>query len=222
MENLVLITSIINPPNTPLSYGVRSIFNTDQRFEQTKLTIHSVKEKIPNATIFIVECSELNEEQNDYFLENSTYFLNLYNNENLRANMHSDSKSLCEGTMTFCALEFLLQNDIKFDNLIKISGRYYLSDDFDCKLFNNSGIVIKYINNDINNVFTGLYKLPRSCIEKLKLFLQNNVNKMISYIGYEVLFAEFIKEKCIDIHIDNHTVLGLSGYVSVSGDLYNG
>jgi hypothetical protein len=220
MENLVLITSIINPPNTPLSYGVRSIFNAEQRFEQTKITIHSVKEKIPNSKIFIVECSELNQEQKNYFLENSTYFLNLYNNETLRANMHSDSKSLCEGTMTFCAVDFLLQNDIKFDNLIKISGRYYLSENFDYNNFNNDELVIKYINNDINNVFTGLYKLPRSCTEKLKLFLQNNVNKMMSYIGYEVLFAEFIKTQ--EINKNNVSPIGLKGYVSVSNEFFNG
>lgn len=220
MENLVLITSIINTPSTPLSYGIRSVYNTEQRFEQTKLTIQSIKEKIPNSKIFIVECSELNEEQLNYFQQNSSYFLNLYNNEELRANMQSDSKSLCEGTMTFCALDFLLQNDIKFDSLIKISGRYYLSENFDYNNFNNDELVIKYISNDINNVFTGLYKLPRSCTEKLKLFLQNNVSKMLSYIGYEVLFAEFIKTQ--EINKNNVSPIGLKGYVSVSNDFFNG
>uniref|UniRef100_A0A6C0JEZ0 Uncharacterized protein n=1 Tax=viral metagenome TaxID=1070528 RepID=A0A6C0JEZ0_9ZZZZ len=220
MENLVLITSIINTPSTPLSYGIRSVYNSEQRFEQTKLTIQSIKEKIPNSKIFIVECSELNEEQLNYFLQNSTYFLNLFNNEELTAKMHSNSKSLCEGTMTFCALDFLLQNDIKFDSLIKISGRYYLSENFDYNNFNNDELVIKYINNDINNVFTGLYKLPRSCTEKLKLFLQNNVNKMMLYIGYEVLFAEFIKTQ--KINKNNVSPIGLKGYVSVSNEFFNG
>jgi hypothetical protein len=220
MENLVLITSIVKTPNTPLSYAVRSIYTHDQRFEQTKLTIQSIKEKIPNSKIFIVECSDLDEEQNNYFLQNSNYFLNLYNYENLRANMQSDSKSLCEGTMTSCALEYLLQNDIKFDNLIKISGRYYLSENFDYTKFNNNDIIIKYINNDINNVFTALYKIPRTCIESFNLFLQNNINRLISYIGYEVLFAEFIKLQEINkINIDP---IGLKGNVSVSSDFYDG
>jgi hypothetical protein len=222
MENIVLITSIIKTPNTPLSYAVRSVFNTEQRFEQTKLTIQSVKEKIPNVNIFIVECSELDEEQSNYFLQNSSYFLNLYDNENLRANMHSDSKSLCEGTMTLCALDFLLQNDIKFDNLIKISGRYYLSENFDYNNFNNDKLVIKYIDNDRSSAFTALYKLPKSCIEHFKMFLQNNVNKMISYIGYEVLFAEFIKSQEKTINKISINPIGLKGYVSVSNDFYNG
>ena len=37
MSNLVLITSVINTPNTPLSYSkIRSVFTREQRFEQTK------------------------------------------------------------------------------------------------------------------------------------------------------------------------------------------
>ena len=220
MENLVLITSIIKPPNTPLSYGIRSIYTPHQRFEQTKLTIQTIQEKIPNSTIFIVECSDLDEEQTNYFLQNSNYFLNLYNYENLRANMHSDSKSLCEGTMTICAMDYLLQNNIKFDNLIKISGRYYLSENFDYNNFNNDKLVIKYIDNDRTNAFTALYKLPRICIESFKLFLQNNVNKMMSYVGYEIIFAEFIKSQ--EINKININPIGLKGNLSVSNDFYDG
>ena len=39
MNNLVLITSIICTPNTPLSYtNTRSVYTHDERFEQTKRT----------------------------------------------------------------------------------------------------------------------------------------------------------------------------------------
>ena len=68
MINLVLITSIVNTPNLPLSYTTtRSVFTTEERFTQTKKTILSVKEKIPNCKILIVECSKLSEEQYEYF-----------------------------------------------------------------------------------------------------------------------------------------------------------
>ena len=90
MANLTLITSIINTPNTPLSYtNVRSIYTKDERFEQTKKTIQTVKEKIPNAKIFIVECSNLTQEQNEYFTQNSDYFLNLINDEQKKSNIYS-------------------------------------------------------------------------------------------------------------------------------------
>ena len=36
MSNFVLITSVINTPNTPLSYSaVRSVFTRKERYEQT-------------------------------------------------------------------------------------------------------------------------------------------------------------------------------------------
>jgi hypothetical protein len=220
MENIVLVTSIIKPPNTPLSYGVRSVYTSEQRFQQTKLTIQSINEKIPDAKIFIIECSDLNEDEINYFSQNSTYFLNLYNNVNLRNLMHSNSKSLCEGTMTISALDFLIQNNIHYDNLIKVSGRYYLSENFNINNFMNNDIVLKYIDNNTNNVFTGLYKIPKKYVENLNLFLKNSYNKMISFIGYEVLFSEFIQTlPCIKININP---IGLKGYVSVSNDFYNG
>lgn len=220
MENIVLVTSIIKPPNTPLSYGVRSVYTSEQRFQQTKLTIQSINEKIPHAKIFIVECSDLNEDEVNYFSENSTYFVNLYNNINLRNLMHSNSKSLCEGTMTISALDFLIQNNIQYDNLIKVSGRYYLSENFNINNFMNNDIVLKYIDNNTNNVFTGLYKIPKKYVENLNLFLKNSYNKMISFIGYEVLFSEFIQTlPGIKININP---IGLKGYVSVSNNFYNG
>ena len=48
MNNLILITSVINTPNKPLSYTKnRSVFTRNERFEQTKKTILTVREKVP-------------------------------------------------------------------------------------------------------------------------------------------------------------------------------
>lgn len=219
MKNLVLVTSIIKPPDIPLSYAVRSVFTSEERFEQTKLTIQSIKEKIPDSEIFIVECSDLNENELNYFLQNSHYFLNLYNTE-YRDNMHSTSKSLCEGSMTLCALDCILQQNIEFDNLIKISGRYYLSENFNYNNFNNDKIVIKYIDGNTENVFTALFKLPNRDVLTLKNFLNKSIHKMINYVGYEILFAEFVKTQSFPII--NIDPIGLKGYVSVSNDFFNG
>ena len=149
MNNLVLITSVICTPNTPLSYtNARSVYTHEERFEQTKRTIESVKQKIPNLKILLVECSNLSFDQEEYLKKNTDYFLNLYNNEKIRKNTSGVSKSLGEGTMTLCALQYLIDNNIGFNNLIKISGRYWLSDNFDYNKFNNNNIVIKYIDNN--------------------------------------------------------------------------
>lgn len=221
MNNLVLITSVICTPNTPLLYtNDRSVYTHEERFEQTKRTIESVKQKIPNLKILIVECSNLSFDQEEYLKKNTDYFLNLYNNEKIRKNTSSVSKSLGEGTMTLCALQYLLDNNIGFNNLIKISGRYWLSDKFDYNKFNNNNVVIKYIDNNKDNVFTALYQLPRESIINFKIFLENKFTEMIKCIGYEVLFAIFIKsEGKITVNLNP---IGLEGYVSVAKEFYSG
>jgi hypothetical protein len=221
MNNLVLITSVIKTPNKPLSYiNTRSVYTHEERFDQTKKTIQSIKEKIPNAKIFIVECSDFDDEQNEYLKNNCDYFLNLYENETLRNDIYDISKSLGEGTMTYCALKNIVDKNIEFDNLIKISGRYWLSTNFNYNNFDNNNIVIKYIDNNVNNVFTGLYKLPKENVNKLIIFLNNNVSTMRQCIGYENLFANFIQLQNISVISLNS--IGLEGPVSVSTDYYNG
>jgi len=221
MNNLVLITSVICTTNIPLSYtNNRSVYSHEERFEHTKKTIESIKEKIPNSKIFIVECSELNIQQTDYLIQNCDYFLNLYNNELIRDYTRSVSKSLGEGTMTLCALNYIIDNNIVFDNLIKISGRYWLSNKFDYTNFNNNDIIIKYIENNNDNVFTALYKLPKSSIINYKIFLESRLNDMKNCIGYEMLFGIFIKAE--NKIIKNIDPIGLEGYVSVAKEFYSG
>jgi len=219
---LVLITSVINTPNLPLSYtNDRSIHTMEQRYEHTKITIKSIREKIKDSFIFIVECSLLPDEYTKYLKENADYFLNLYEDEISRNNIYSISKSLGEGTQTFKALEFIHNNNIKFDNLLKISGRYWLSSSFDVDKFCNNKICIKYIDNNIDSVFTALYKLPFEYTLFFYKFLSLKEDDMRRCIGYESLFAEFIK------NIDKEQIvsfqkIGLAGYVSVSTDFYDG
>jgi hypothetical protein len=218
MNNLVLITSVICTPNIPLSYiSTRSVFTHEERYEQTKKTIASIRKQIPNSKIFIVECSDLNTEQNDHLIENTDYFLNLYDDEHIRKNIYSKSKSLGEGTMTIKAIEFIKKNNITFDNFFKITGRYWLSNNFNYDNFDNTEIQVHYINNDTNNGCTSLYKLHYINIDDFYHFLLNNIENMIKCIGYEVLFAMFLKQnnKNNIIHLNK---IGVNGYISVSND----
>jgi hypothetical protein len=225
MKNLVLITSVIKTPNLPLSYtNSRSIYSHEERFEQTKKTFETVRERIPNCEIILVECSDLSKEQNEYFAKNSDYYINLVDNPEIIKNVHGISKSLGEGTMTICALDFIIKNNIEYDNLIKVSGRYWLSENFNYNNFENEDIIIKYIDNNVNNVFTALYKLPNRHVKEYADFLIQNIDKMIKCIGFEVLFSIFLKtmESTNKTKIVNINPIGLAGNVSVSNDFYNG
>lgn len=221
MINLVLITSIVNTPDIPLSYSdVRSIYTHDERFEQTKKTIETIRNKIPQVKIIMVECSDLVKEKEDYFIRNVDYFINLINDKDKLEDIYDKSRSLAEGTMTICALKYIIDNDIEFDNFFKISGRYWLSEKFDYDNFNNDNIVIKYIENNINNVITSLFKLPKEIAINFKTFLENKLDDRKKCVGYECLFAEFIKT--CDNKIKNLDPIGVNGNIAVCGYFYSG
>jgi len=216
-DNVILITSVINTPTLPLSYTkIRSVYSREERFKQTKKTIQSVKEKLSNSKIIIVECSDFNEEESNYFKDNCDYILNLWNKKELHNYIFGPSKSLGEGTMTIEALKYIEELNLEYQYLYKISGRYWLNENF--KIENIQNNIFKRINKNENNVFTALYKIDKKTVEKLVIFLINNIEEMKKCIGYEVLISQFVK------NIDKNLVdiIGLSGFVTVCGSAYNG
>lgn len=222
MKNLVLITSIINTPNYPLNYShIRSVFNREQRFEQTKLTIESIKKYIPDCEILLVECTEFNENENDYFTKHCKYICNLINYKYLVKNIYSQIKSYGEATMTMKAFEYINDNNLKFQNLFKISGRFYLNDNFNYSNWDNNKIVIKY--SDDYNVSTIIYKIYYTYYKKFKYHLYNNFSQFKhNTFQYEIFFGLFFKNY-YDYKSNNPNVIllnkiGLSGYISVNND----
>jgi hypothetical protein len=222
MNNLVLITSVINTPNTPLSYSkTRSVFTREERFQQTMKTIQSVKEKIPNHTIMIVECTDFTEEEKYYFENECDYVLNLWERKELHPKIFGIGKALGEGTMTIEALKYIIENKFNYDNLFKICGRYWLNNDFDYNAYNNNNMVFKKIEGNINNIFTSFYKISYDNTKILLNFLLQTESNMKRLIGYEVLFSHYLK------YINYSNVkfidkIGYEGAVTVCGSKYMG
>lgn len=212
MKTLVLITSVIKPcTNAFINTDIRSIFTHEERFEQTKKTIASVRKKIPDAKIFIIECSDIEKEIEVYLKQHTDYFLNVYDIEIARQNTCDRSKSLGEGTLTALALDYIL-NNIEFDTLIKLSGRYWLSD-----VYTNSSstTTIKYI---LKNVCTIFYKLPKNLVSEYLEFLLKRFSQMKQGMTSEELFAIFIQQ-CGE-NITSVKTLGVEGYNSIDGKLF--
>ena len=221
-SNLILVTSVINTPKKSLSYSkIRSVYSREERLEQTKKTINSIKHYIPDHKILLVECSDFTEDEEKYFNENCDYILNLWNNKELHNKIFGISKSLGEGTMTINALEYIFQQKIEFNNLYKICGRYWLNEDFNYGVFNNSSDIFKKINNNINNIFTSFFKLTNKTAKILLLFLKKNENAMIQCIGYEVLFSNFLALLKYE-NIKFIDYIGYEGNVTVCGSKYKG
>jgi len=216
--DIVLITSIIDTKNTPLSYTkTRSVFSKEERYIQTKKTIESLR-KIPNKKIILIECSQLKEEEKEFFMHNTNYFINLFelNDDNIKNRINSPSKSLGEGTMTIYALDYLFKNNINFKNLYKISGRYWLNDKFDYSKFNNDLINVQY---EEKFTATVLYKLPYFISKLWYSFLLNSMDRFLNCEGYEQIFSSLINqiEKDNKSLLINTVPLGLSGHISVCG-----
>ena len=69
-NNIVLITSVINPVEKPLSYTkTRSVYTKDERFEQTKKTIRSL-DLISDKLVILIEGSNI-ESSKEIYLKNN-------------------------------------------------------------------------------------------------------------------------------------------------------
>jgi len=219
MRNITLITSVIDTPNLPLSYTqTRSVFNKQQRLEQTKQTILSIREKIPNTRIILIECSSLTDEERRFFVSTVDFFINIFDtkNELLIQRMFTISKAMGEGTMTILALQFLINNNVEFDNLFKISGRYWLNHGFDYLLYHHSLSCVHKINNDNTNMLTCFYKLSKELTVEWLQYLIDSEADFVHCVGYEVIFAKFLKNKTVKL-IENK--VGINGYIAVCGTL---
>ena len=198
----------------PLSYiDTRSVFTHEERYAQTIETIKSVRSKIPNSIICLVECSKFTDDQHEYISSLVDHFINLFDNTELRSKIYGKSKSLGEGTMTIAALQYILSNKLDYTSLYKISGRYWLSESFSLDDANLN--IVKPIDGNQSNISTALYKINRPTSEKFLDFLKSKQTDMEGCRGYEVMFAEFISGlkdvKFVDI-------IGVAGYVSVDTD----
>ena len=214
--NIVLITSVINISNNPLSYSkTRSFCDSSNRFEDTLKTINSARKYIKNSLILLIECSDLSKHDEKVLNESVDIFINVYKEPGVVEKVNSNSKSLGEATLTVKAIEYLLDNNIRFNNLFKISGRYWLNDNFDYSKFDNNNIVVRYINPRNPIVSTVLYKIPSDIIKELFYFLINSEDELINCIGYEMIFTSFIKTYN-DCKIIKDKI-GVNGYISIDG-----
>jgi hypothetical protein len=212
------ISSIIDTPNTPLTYSsVRSVFSRDERFEQTKDTIKSIRKYCPEAKIFIIECSnyETNKEQLDYLKENSDYFVNIWDNKDLHKYIFSISKTLGASIMYISLFNLIIENKLLFDNYFFMSGRYYLTDKFDFNLYKNTEI----IQFKINDIYTStvIYKLTYNYMYLFRDYLINNINNNFNAnIAYEELYQFFCEshKEAVTIRLQNC----VCGLISVNGE----
>ena len=216
IKYLFMITSLIN-----VNPGYCSVFTSEERYEQTLNTIQSIRNKVPNAKIVVLEAS---------FGDKKIIFddVIMYYVDNSQICYH---KSIGEATILKNFLNSTVYKSlIRDENYIvcKISGRYYLDDNFNIQNFDNNKINCRLIdtqndpNNkdyDINKIIinpdicgvTSLFGFPSTMTEYINERLQY-VIEHISYFGNDIehiLFKNISMDK-----INNIPIIGISGFIT--------
>lgn len=177
-KHVVIITSCINVSSSPLCYSsTRSVFTPEERLEQTLNSIKTVREKIPNCTIVLMNNNELTNEQHLTLIQNCDYVFIFdsikLNNILFTADLGKDfpNKNCTEVASLYYACEKIERLKLDYDYLWKLSGRYELLPSFNFNLWltePNEGKIMtppKNPNGGINNV---LYCMHKSVVEKYK------------------------------------------------------
>lgn len=164
--NLVLITSKIIVSNNVFNYvNKRSIYTTEERFEQTKDTINTIKKYIPDCYIILFDNSDFTNQKNirDYLYEkaNINVFMNPVDAKILWKNTNECKyKQIGELSQMKYLLSYV-KKFVTFKNLFKISGRYTINGKFNYNDYDNDLNVFKK-NTDVidrNYYYTSFYKI---------------------------------------------------------------
>lgn len=178
MKIAVLITSTIEVDNkTNFIYQPhlkRSFWTTEQRLEQTIHTINQFKKFAPNIDLYLLDSSKNFQEFQTIF--SNINYIPLYSiNPNIIEKTHTSKiKGLCESLLLDTFIDSNKENLLKYDYIIKITGRYFINETFDLKILNSF---------NMNKIFTK--EISWVDIEKFKntgyeLFC--NKNKKFPYV----------------------------------------
>ena len=212
-KNIILVVSKIITSFAPFTYTkIRSIYTIGERFNQTLNTISSIRNKIPNAFIVLVDNSILNKNQIDTLHNKTDYFINITDDKEL--NYYTDEcvvKAFGEISQQLIFYKYFLSKiDLsKIKHFFKISGRYYINDTFDYKLFDNDSSIFKKNNMVIDRdyYYTSFYKISNNNILDYFKSLSTIINERNKYIisndikDFEVIMPILLNNKVIVNHL---------------------
>lgn len=221
------------------------VYNADQRFHQTLNTIQTVRSKIHNCTIFLLESAgqPLTEEQKNQLTDKVEHILDFTSDSAVTGLYNSTNnwdvvKNVTEVMCFILALRTLTDsgqlND--FDRVFKISGRYALNDNFDINYYESYKIkpfaVIRqrkpsHFPAGLTGVdyqfMTRLWSWPTSMNNEILEVYQNSLNYMYEklaqgrYADIEHCFYKFLNhDKLIE-----KDVIGIQGFIGPNGVAVN-
>lgn len=223
-ENIVIIPSLVN---------VNGYYTRNERYNQTIKTINSVREKIPNSFIVLIDISEFLEEEKEYLNKICDLFINENKNDTLVKKV-KHQKSYGEKSYIQHALLYLndFNDDYKFKNFInlkaifKVGGRYYLNDKFNYDNYNNDLDNVKILPSHLykNGCESCIFKIHVKNIKNFVTYLENEDHGV--YIGLsshnmENIIYSYImqKNKNLYLHLDTLGMTAIPASGSVPFDV---
>lgn len=212
----IIVTSVLNTHPSPLSYAQRSVYTPHQRFEQTLLTINSIREKMGDAAaIYFVEGSAIDNQMEMVIKSVVDFYYNVSTIGEIKAAVDCPNKGFGEASKIKYVLDFIDQN--KYDYIFKISGRYFLGPNFQLEKFISDRPTLCTVKRPDSPVCsTVLFSVPAAQIDHFKNTFQNIIE---SYKGNLSIFYEEIVTKSLE-PVHRIDTCGVKGPVSVDNTFY--
>jgi len=192
-----------------------TVFTAEQRLAQTVHTVNSIKTKVPDAIIYLFESSPLSNDEACALRATNANVINLSQSKFVTERSNHCNQSIGEIAMMHCALTYLNNNKLLdgVDNIIKISGRYYLNDSFDVSVFRDKYTFKMFNENGNTWLSTMLYGVPKCKFAQYCGIIEKGVN------GISVNIEMYFRQNIADDDVDYVEVIGGSGCISHCGVL---
>lgn len=205
-----IVLSLIHYSENALSYSkVRSRFSPEERAAQTQKTISSIREKAPGAKIVLVEIGQRRDLPFGLSVSADRY---IYLGDKFFVRLLSDGmfKGLGEAVGLFFASKTLRPENA--DIYFKLSGRYFLTDNFKMKQWFETGLTGRSYGKSFS---TRLYAFDKSLFGIWRRALILSIPWLLLNRSLEtVLLRFFPKDK---VHLLPR--LGVAGQIGVTGEM---
>jgi hypothetical protein len=204
----VIITSVIYFSSNRLSYSAtRSVFTPEQRILQTIKTVESIRQSIPGAEIILLEIGR-RKDISATLIGMVDKYIFVGNNLAVRWASSGRYKGLGEAMGLLAAAKKL---KTEADFYFKVSGRYFLNEDFRPDLWKGDVFVARIHGTAIS---TRLYGFGGKLFPDWQRALKRSLRPLYKGRSIEDILPQMLGRELIR-HVD---LLGVSGFVAPQGE----
>jgi hypothetical protein len=208
-NNVFIITSTIN---TNLG-----LISPENRFYQTLETIESIRQKVNNSIIILIDNSSFSLPESSYKLlsEKCDYFIDIGQRSICREFNSQGIKGAGESYMLLVGLDIIKQQNIQCDKIFKISGRYKLSESFDILKYDTPG---KFYfktrdKNQVGNYFlhSRMWAVCGTLFSEMKNLIEKSFN---THLKENITIEEAIYKNIDLIKLIEFDTIHCEGYIA--------